>query len=137
MSNRTRLTLTQPDDWHLHLRSGAMLKTAALTLRHFGRAIIMPNLQPPVVRTADAVAYRTEIESHLPEHSNFEPLMTLYLTEQTDPDDVRIGHESGCGYVKLCPAGATTNWPPAYGIWKGLSSAGNDGTHRLAAAGAW
>ncbi|MFV0245599.1 MAG: dihydroorotase [Qingshengfaniella sp.] len=104
-------TLRRPDDWHLHLRDGAML-TAVLpeTARHFGRAIIMPNLIPPVVTGAQATAYRDRIRAALPEGAAFTPLMTLYLTETTDPADLRQAAESGLiTAVKLYPAGATTN----------------------------
>ncbi|MFK7868278.1 MAG: dihydroorotase [Roseobacter sp.] len=105
------ITLRQPDDWHLHLRDGAMLRAVAPeTARHFARAIIMPNLVPPVVTTQDAVAYRDRILAALPEGSGFTPLMTLYLTEDTDPDDVAAGHATGLiKALKLYPAGATTN----------------------------
>ncbi|MGB0846141.1 MAG: dihydroorotase [Thiolinea sp.] len=111
MSIINHLTLTQPDDWHLHLRSGEMLeKVLPYTTRHFGRAIVMPNLQPPVVSTADSLAYRRAITDALTADSGFEPLMTLYMTEQTDPQDVKQGFESGqVTAVKLYPAGATTN----------------------------
>lgn len=105
------LILTQPDDWHLHLRSGETLTSVLpYTARHFGRAIIMPNLQPPVVTTADATTYRSEINAALPPGSSFQPLMTLYMTEQTEPADVKHGFQSGqITAVKLYPAGATTN----------------------------
>ena len=105
------LTLTRPDDWHLHLRDGAMLQAVLPeTARDFGRAIIMPNLVPPVVTGAQAVAYRDRILAALPEGMVFEPLMTLYLTEDTDPADVAAAHASGLvKAVKLYPAGATTN----------------------------
>ena len=105
------LTIRRPDDWHLHLRDGAMM-TAVLpeTARHFARAIIMPNLVPPVVTGAQAAAYRDRIMAVLPEGMAFEPLMTLYLTEDTDADDVAAAHASGLvKAVKLYPAGATTN----------------------------
>lgn len=105
------LKITRPDDWHLHLRDGAML-TAVLpeTARHFARAIIMPNLVPPVVTGHHAAAYRDRILAALPAGMDFEPLMTLYLTEETDPDDVAAAHASGLvKAVKLYPAGATTN----------------------------
>jgi dihydroorotase len=107
----TDLTIRRPDDWHLHLRDGEMLKgVIGDTSRHFARAIIMPNLVPPVVTTADATAYRERIMAVLPKGDRFEPLMTLYLTEGTDPDDVQAGYESGLiNAVKLYPAGATTN----------------------------
>ncbi|MSU88726.1 dihydroorotase [Rhodobacteraceae bacterium 2CG4] len=105
------LTLPLPDDMHLHLRDGAMLRAVApVTAAQFGRAIIMPNLVPPVVTGAEAAAYRDRILSALPEGSGFEPLMTLYLTETTDPDDVAAAARSGLvKAVKLYPAGATTN----------------------------
>ncbi|MBB4063880.1 dihydroorotase [Gellertiella hungarica] len=105
------LTLRRPDDWHLHLRDGAMLEgVIGDTSRTFARAIIMPNLVPPVVTTADAEAYRSRIMAALPEGHRFQPLMTLYLTEHTAPDDVARGKESGLiTAVKLYPAGATTN----------------------------
>lgn len=105
------LTLRTPDDWHLHLRDGDMLRAVAPeTARHFARAIIMPNLVPPVVTAADALAYRDRIMSALPDGSGFTPLMTLYLTEQTDPDDLARAHKDGIiTAVKLYPAGATTN----------------------------
>ncbi|WP_050603525.1 dihydroorotase [Ruegeria sp. 6PALISEP08] len=105
------LTIRRPDDWHLHLRDGAMLQAVLPeTARHFGRAIIMPNLVPPVVTGADAAAYRDRIMTALPEGMTFEPLMTLYLTEDTDPDDLAAAHASGLvKAVKLYPAGATTN----------------------------
>ncbi len=107
----TRLTIRRPDDWHLHLRDGAMLRAVLPeTTRHFGRAIIMPNLVPPVVSGAQAVAYRDRILAALPAGANFTPLMTLYLTEETDPTDVRRAHADGIATaVKLYPAGATTN----------------------------
>jgi len=106
-----QLTLTRPDDWHLHLRDGDMLKgILPETTRDFGRAIIMPNLVPPVVTGAQAEAYRQRIESALPAGADFTPLMTLYLTEATDPKDVAATHAAGTiAAVKLYPAGATTN----------------------------
>ena len=105
------LTIARPDDWHLHLRDGAMLDAVLPeTARHFGRAIIMPNLVPPVVTSAHAVAYRDRILAALPHGMSFDPLMTLYLTEDTDPADVAAAHDSGLiKAVKLYPAGATTN----------------------------
>jgi len=105
------ITLRRPDDWHLHLRDGAMLAgILPETARHFARAIIMPNLVPPVVTGAQAAAYRERIMAALPEGMAFEPLMTLYLTEATDPDDLVAAHASGLiKAVKLYPAGATTN----------------------------
>lgn len=105
------LTIRRPDDWHLHLRDGAMLTgVTPESAHHFGRAIIMPNLVPPVVRGDDAKAYRERIMAALPDGADFEPLMTLYLTETTDPDDVAAAAASGLvKAVKLYPAGATTN----------------------------
>ncbi len=105
------LTIPRPDDWHLHLRDGAVLRAVLPeTARHFGRAIIMPNLVPPVVTGKDAAAYRDRIMAALPEGITFEPLMTLYLTEETDPNDVAAAHQNGLiRAVKLYPAGATTN----------------------------
>ncbi|MCO4842646.1 MAG: dihydroorotase [Yoonia sp.] len=109
--NITSLTIRQPDDWHLHLRDGAMLQAVLPeTTRHFGRAIIMPNLVPPVVTAQQATAYRDRIMAALPDGSHFQPLMTLYLTEDTDPEDVAAAHAAGIATaVKLYPAGATTN----------------------------
>ena len=103
-----KLTIRTPDDWHLHLRDGAILRAALpWTSRHFARAIVMPNLVPPVVTMADARAYRDRITSADPK---FEPLMTLYLTEATAADDLAAAAASGLiKAVKLYPAGATTN----------------------------
>ncbi|OUS06869.1 dihydroorotase [Rhodobacterales bacterium 52_120_T64] len=105
------LTITRPDDWHLHLRDGAMLEgILPETTRDFGRAIVMPNLVPPVVTAKDAEAYRARIMAAIPEGADFTPLMTLYLTETTDADDVAAAYASGLiSAVKLYPAGATTN----------------------------
>lgn len=107
----TKITLRRPDDWHLHLRDGAMLEgILPETTRHFARAIIMPNLVPPVATVADAKAYRERIVAAIPKGDHFEPLMTLYLTEATQADDVARGKEEGLIHaVKLYPAGATTN----------------------------
>jgi dihydroorotase len=107
----TSLTIKRPDDWHLHLRDGEMLEgVIEHSANHFARAIIMPNLVPPVVTTSDATAYRGRILKALPENMDFKPLMTLYLTENTDPKDVEAGHASGLiTALKLYPAGATTN----------------------------
>jgi dihydroorotase len=106
-----QITLTQPDDWHLHVRTGELLKTViAFTAKQFGRAIIMPNLTPPITTVAQALAYREEILNSLPPNNLFNPLMTLYLTESTTLDDVK--QASYCEHVhafKLYPAGATTN----------------------------
>ena len=105
------LTLRRPDDWHLHLRDGAMLKAVLPeTARHFARAIIMPNLLPPVVTGQQAADYRARILDALPRTMQFAPLMTLYLTETTEPDDVERAAARGLiSAVKLYPAGATTN----------------------------
>ena len=107
----TSLTLRRPDDWHLHLRDGAMLAAVvADTAQHFGRAIVMPNLVPPVVTGADASAYRDRILAHCIGYPKFQPLMTLYLTETTDASDVVAAAQAGIIHaVKLYPAGATTN----------------------------
>ncbi len=107
----TTLTIRRPDDWHLHLRDGDMLTAVAPeTARDFGRAIIMPNLVPPVVTAADATAYRDRIVAAVPKGADFKPLMTLYLTETTDPADLATAFQSGLiTAVKLYPAGATTN----------------------------
>ena len=106
-----QITICRPDDWHLHLRDGAMLRgVLPETARHFARALIMPNLVPPVVTGADATAYRDRILAALPAGAAFDPMMTLYLTETTDPADVAAAHSAGViRAVKLYPAGATTN----------------------------
>lgn len=106
-----RLTLTRPDDWHLHLRDGAVLAhTVPATARQMGRAIIMPNLRPPVVNAEQALAYRERILAQRPEGSGFEPLMTLYLTDNTTPELIAQAAATGkIAAVKLYPAGATTN----------------------------
>ena len=105
------LTLARPDDWHLHLRDGAVLKDILpYTARRFGRAIAMPNLKPPVTTTQQALEYRERILAALPAGAAFTPLMTLYLTEKTSPDEIRRAKASGHVYaVKYYPAGATTN----------------------------
>ena len=108
------LTLTRPDDWHLHLRDGAaMAAVLPATARQFARAIVMPNLKPPVTTTAMAEAYRQRILGALPERgqpgSDFTPLMTLYLTDRLPPDEIVRAKGSGIVAVKLYPAGATTN----------------------------
>ncbi len=106
-----RLTLLRPDDWHIHLRDGAVLtNTVADVARTFGRAIIMPNLVPPVRNAAEADGYRQRILAARPAGSRFEPLMVLYLTDRTQPDEIREAKASGFVYAaKLYPAGATTN----------------------------
>ncbi|MEY3883128.1 MAG: hypothetical protein RIS87_304 [Pseudomonadota bacterium] len=105
------LTITRPDDWHLHLRDGAALKAVLPdTARQFARAIVMPNLRPPVTTTELALAYRQRILAVLPQGLQFEPLMTLYLTDNTTAEDVAQAKASGIVHgVKLYPAGATTN----------------------------
>jgi dihydroorotase len=107
----TRLEITRPDDWHLHLRDGAALgSVVADTARQFGRAIVMPNLKPPVATLAQAEAYRARILAALPPDTRFQPLMTLYLTEATTPDEIARAKASGIVHaVKYYPAGATTN----------------------------
>lgn len=107
----TRLTLTRPDDWHLHLRDGDVLASVLPdTAKRFARAIVMPNLAPPVTTTAQALAYRDRIVSATPPGVSFEPLMTLYLTESTTPDEIVQAKASGAVHaVKYYPAGATTN----------------------------
>lgn len=106
-----KLTITRPDDWHLHLRDGAALKMVLpYTVRQFARAIVMPNLKPPVRSVADAAAYRDRIIAAIPEGNQFEPLMTLYLTDNTNPEEILLAKESQfIKAVKYYPAGATTN----------------------------
>ena len=105
------LTITRPDDWHVHLRDGAVLADVVPhTARQFGRAIVMPNLKPPVTTTAMAAAYRERILAAVPQGVAFEPLMVLYLTDNTTADEIRRAVDSGFVHgVKLYPAGATTN----------------------------
>lgn len=104
------LTINQPDDWHLHLRDGqAMADVVGATATVFGRAVVMPNLQPPVTTVKEAVAYRRRILDALPPGSKFQPLMTLYLTDSTPLDEVRKSRDEGFVGFKLYPAGATTN----------------------------
>ncbi|MEO8278200.1 MAG: dihydroorotase [Ideonella sp.] len=104
------LTLTRPDDWHLHLRDGAALAAVLPdSARQFARAIIMPNLKPPVTTTAQALAYRARILAALPPGVEFEPLMTLYLTDTLPPDEITRAAAAGIQALKLYPAGATTN----------------------------
>jgi dihydroorotase len=112
----TRLELRQPDDWHVHLRDGPMLRAVAtLTARQFGRAIVMPNLTPPVTTSAAAAAYRKRILRAVGPDAGFVPLMTAYLTDSSDPADLRLGHRKGIlTAAKLYPAHATTN--SAHGV---------------------
>ena len=116
MSNQTAstpssITITRPDDWHLHLRDGAaMASVLPHSARQFARAIVMPNLKPPVTTTEQAAAYRDRILAVLPAGMDFQPLMTLYLTDNTPPDEIRRARDSSFVHaVKLYPAGATTN----------------------------
>ena len=104
------ITITRPDDWHLHVRDGEALKTVVPhTAAQFGRAIIMPNLRPPVTTAAQALAYRDRIRAAVPPGMSFEPLMTLYLTDNLPPDEIKRAKEAGVVALKLYPAGATTN----------------------------
>jgi dihydroorotase len=116
MAPDSTLTLTRPDDWHLHLRDGAMLAhVVPFTARTFSRAIVMPNLDTPITTTYSALAYRERILAALPGGTPFAPLMTLYLTDETTPDEVRRAKDSGQVHgVKYYPAGATTN--SAFGV---------------------
>ena len=106
-----QLTITRPDDWHLHLRDGALMQSVLPdTARQFARAIVMPNLRPPVTTTEQTLAYRQHILAALPAGMKFEPLMTLYLTDNTSAEEIRKAKLSGAVHaVKLYPAGATTN----------------------------
>lgn len=128
-----RLTFTRPDDWHLHLRDGAALAAVLPhTARRFARAIIMPNLKPPVTTVQDAIAYRKRIVAAVPSGVHFEPLMTLYLTELTSPAEIRAAHASKIVHaVKYYPAGATTHSDSGvsdirkcYGALEALAEAG-------------
>ena len=111
MNTNNSITITRPDDWHLHLRDGAALKAVLPdTARQFGRAIVMPNLRPPLTTTELALAYRKRILDAVPSGMHFEPLMTLYLTDNTAAEEIVKAKESGLIHgVKLYPAGATTN----------------------------
>jgi len=106
----TSLTITRPDDWHLHVRDGDALATVVPhTAAQFGRAIIMPNLRPPVTTAAQALAYKSRIQAAVPADVQFEPLMTLYLTDNLPPDEIQRAKAAGVVALKLYPAGATTN----------------------------
>ena len=110
MAMTQEITLTRPDDWHLHVRDGAALHTVVPhTAAQFGRAIIMPNLKPPVTTAAQALAYKDRILAAVPAGVAFEPLMTLYLTDKLPPDEIRRAKAAGVVACKLYPAGATTN----------------------------
>jgi dihydroorotase len=105
-----QITITRPDDWHLHVRDGEALKAVVPhSAAQMGRAIIMPNLRPPITTAAQAMAYRQRILAAVPRGMDFEPLMTLYLTDNLPPDEIRRAKEAGVVAVKLYPAGATTN----------------------------
>ena len=128
-----QITITRPDDWHLHLRDGDALKAVVgHTARQFARAIVMPNLKPPVTTVAQAAAYRDRILAALPSGASFEPLMTLYLTDNTDPAEIAAARSSGFVHaVKYYPAGATTNSDSgltavdkAYGVFEAMEAAG-------------
>ncbi|MEC8427074.1 MAG: dihydroorotase, partial [Pseudomonadota bacterium] len=104
------LTLVQPDDWHIHLRDGEALSTTVTdAARSFSRAIVMPNLVPPVLNAAQAMEYKSRIAAHIPSGSGFDPLMVLYLTDNTTPEMIAEAHDAGVIACKLYPAGATTN----------------------------
>ena len=109
-SQVTSLTLTRPDDWHLHVRDGAALNTVVPhTVAQFGRAVVMPNLRPPVTTAAQALAYKARIQAAVPAGVDFEPLMTLYLTDNLPADEIARAKDAGVVAAKLYPAGATTN----------------------------
>ena len=104
------ITINRPDDWHVHLRDGEVLKTVVPhTAAEFGRAIVMPNLKPPVTTATQAAAYKARIQAAIPKGVYFEPLMTLYLTDNLASDEIFRAKESGVVAAKLYPAGATTN----------------------------
>ena len=106
----TEITINRPDDWHLHVRDGDALHTVVPhTAAQFGRAIIMPNLRPPVTTAALALAYKNRIQAAVPDGVKFEPLMTLYLTDNLPPDEIKRAKDAGVVAAKLYPAGATTN----------------------------
>jgi dihydroorotase len=128
-----RITITRPDDWHLHLRDGGHMRSVLPdSTRRFARAIVMPNLTPPVTTTDLALQYRSRIRAALPAGAAFEPLMTLYLTDNTRPDEIVAAHRSGMVYaVKYYPAGATTHsdsgvTDPAkcYGVFEAMEACG-------------
>ncbi len=110
MTAPSTLTITRPDDWHLHVRDGDALNTVVPhTAAQFGRAIIMPNLRPPVTTAAQALAYKSRIQAAVPSGVQFEPLMTLYLTDNLPADEIARAQDAGVVAAKLYPAGATTN----------------------------
>ena len=109
-SSPATLTITRPDDWHVHVRDGDALQTVVPhTAAQFGRAIIMPNLRPPVTTAAQALAYKSRIQAAVPPGVAFEPLMVLYLTDNLPPDEIKRAKDAGVVAVKFYPAGATTN----------------------------
>ncbi len=128
----TEITITAPDDWHLHFRDGDILtETVGATARQFERAIVMPNLAPPVTDAALANAYRERILAARPENSNFQPLMTLYLTNDTTPETIRTAKQQNVTAAKLYPSGATTNSDAAvkgikalYPVFEAMSEVG-------------
>lgn len=128
----TSITITQPDDWHLHFRDGNVLtETVGATARQFQRAIVMPNLAPPVTNAKQANAYKDRILAARPTGSNFEPLMTLYLTNDTTPETIRTAKQQNVTAAKLYPAGATTNSDAAvkgiealYPVFEAMSDVG-------------
>jgi dihydroorotase len=124
-SARMRLSLRRPDDWHVHLRDGAALAAVLPdTARRFARAVVMPNLVPPVTTVAAAAAYRGRILAALPPEARFEPLMTLYLTDRTAPDEIAAARASGFVHaVKYYPAGATTNSDNGVTAWRHVRAA--------------
>ena len=105
------IEIIKPDDWHVHFRDNEILKVVVPeTTKHFARSIVMPNLIPPILNAKQAIEYKKRIEKAIPSTDNFEPLMTIYLTEETNKDDIKSGHKNGAIFVvKLYPAGATTN----------------------------
>jgi dihydroorotase len=118
-SSSDTLVITRPDDWHLHVRDGPGLQSVVPhTAQIFGRAIIMPNLVPPVTSAAQALEYKNRVTAATPPNSSFEPLMTIYLTDNTTPEDVIAAKEAGVVAFKLYPAGATTNSDSGVTDWK-------------------
>ena len=105
------IKIIKPDDWHVHFRDNEILKAVVPeTTRHFARSIVMPNLVPPILNPKQAIEYKERIEKAIPSRDNFEPLMTIYLTEETNKNEIKSGYKNGVVFaVKLYPAGATTN----------------------------
>lgn len=118
-TNITEIIITRPDDWHLHVRDGPVLSSVVPhSAKVFNRAIIMPNLVPPVTTAEHALAYKSRIIAAIPPGSSFTPLMTLYLTDNTSPSDVYAAKEAGVVAFKLYPTGATTNSQSGVTEWK-------------------